>query len=195
MKTNTSRFTPHAPPVLHSTRCAGGRLTFHRLPVQVSQTQTRDMKTQQSMLGCPGRYNFTSSRNRVTQSVMNRVISSGMSFGLVCALAAYSLKRPLSPALLAILFAGFALAAEPANPPTASVPPPVTLTAQQDHQRLKDLLHISALRPGRNGNNPQATNYANYDESKANPYPNLPDPLVLKNGQKVTTQAMWWNQR
>ncbi len=30
-------------------------------------------------------------------------------------------------------------------------------------------------------------NAANYDESKANPYPNLPDPLVLKNGKKVTT--------
>jgi hypothetical protein len=29
----------------------------------------------------------------------------------------------------------------------------------------------------------------------ANPCPNLPDPLVLKNGQKVTTPQTWWNQR
>jgi len=58
-----------------------------------------------------------------------------------------------------------------------------------------DLLHITSLRPGRNGSNPQATNYANYDESKANPFPSLPDPLALKNGQKVTTPATWWNQR
>jgi hypothetical protein len=43
--------------------------------------------------------------------------------------------------------------------------------------------------------NPQAENYANYDESKANPCPNLPDPLVLKNGQKVTTAQTWWNLR
>jgi len=42
---------------------------------------------------------------------------------------------------------------------------------------------------------PNAPNYANYDESKANPYPNLPDPLLLKNGQKVTTPQMWWKQR
>ena len=35
--------------------------------------------------------------------------------------------------------------------------------------------------------NRKAPNAANYDESKANPYPNLPDPLVLKNGEKVTT--------
>ena len=68
------------------------------------------------------------------------------------------------------------------------------LTAE-DHKKMMDLLGIKSLRPGRNGMNPQAENYANYDESKANPYPNLPDPLVLKNGQKVTTAQMWWNQR
>jgi hypothetical protein len=69
------------------------------------------------------------------------------------------------------------------------------MTAEQDHQRLMDLLHISSLRPGANGNNPQAPNAANYDESKANPYPNLPDPLVLKNGKKVTTAKVWRQQR
>jgi len=68
------------------------------------------------------------------------------------------------------------------------------LTAE-DHKRMMNLLGIKSLRPGRNGMNPQAENYANYDESKANPYPNLPDPLALKNGQKVTTARMWWNQR
>ena len=35
----------------------------------------------------------------------------------------------------------------------------------------------------------------NYDESKANPYPELPDPLTLNNGQKVTTAQIWWDQR
>jgi hypothetical protein len=69
------------------------------------------------------------------------------------------------------------------------------ITAQEDRQQMMDLLHISSLRPGVNGSNPQAPNYANYDESKANPYPDLPDPLLLKNGKKVTTPAMWWNQR
>ena len=75
------------------------------------------------------------------------------------------------------------------------LPPPVQMTAQQDHQRMMELLQIKSLRPGRNGMNPQSPNYANYDESKANPYPDLPDPLVLKNGQKVMTAEMWWNQR
>lgn len=66
---------------------------------------------------------------------------------------------------------------------------------EQDHKRMMDLLHITSIRRGRDGMNPRATNYAHYDESKANPFPNLPDPLVLKNGQTVTTAAMWWNRR
>ena len=60
---------------------------------------------------------------------------------------------------------------------------------------MMDLLHITSLRQGANGNNPQAPNAANYDESKANPYPNLPDPLVLKNGKKVTKASVWWSKR
>jgi len=60
---------------------------------------------------------------------------------------------------------------------------------------MMDLLHISELRPGANGNNPQAPNAANYDESKANPYPVLPDPLILKNGKKVTSSVEWWKLR
>src|SRR5437667_6111893 len=76
-----------------------------------------------------------------------------------------------------------------------SLPPPVQLTAQQDHKRMMELLNIKELRRGANGMDRSAPNAANYDESKANPYPNLPDPLVLKNGQKVTTAEMWWKQR
>jgi len=55
-------------------------------------------------------------------------------------------------------------------------------------------LGIKALRPGPSGDN-NAPNHANYDEALANPYPNLPDVLTLKNGKKVTTAAQWWNQR
>jgi hypothetical protein len=81
--------------------------------------------------------------------------------------------------------------AKPADP---SLPPPVELTAQQDHRRIMDLLHITSLRRGADGN-PASPNAANYDESRANPYPDLPDPLVLKDGRKVTTAETWWDQR
>jgi len=57
------------------------------------------------------------------------------------------------------------------------------MTAQQDHQRLMDLLHINSLRQGADPNHPGVENAVNYDESKANPYPKLPDPLVLKTGK------------
>ena len=71
---------------------------------------------------------------------------------------------------------------------------PVTFTAEQDHQNMQEQLGIKALRPGPSGNE-KAPNHANYNESKANPFPNLPDPLSLKNGQKVRTLDMWWRER
>ena len=56
-------------------------------------------------------------------------------------------------------------------------------------------LHIDSLRPGANGSNPNAPNAANYDESKANPYPKLPDALTLKTGKSVTNAKTWWSSR
>lgn len=72
--------------------------------------------------------------------------------------------------------------------------PPVQLTAQEDHKRMMDLLNIKSIRRGADGN-PKSANAANLDESKANPYPDLPNPLVLKNGKKVTTADVWFKQR
>ena len=60
---------------------------------------------------------------------------------------------------------------------------------------MMELLGIKSLRPGANPNNPNATNAVNLDEAKANPYSNLPDPLVLKNGDRVTSAEMWLNKR
>jgi len=71
---------------------------------------------------------------------------------------------------------------------------PPHLTAEQDHQRMMDLLHIQSLRRGADGD-PKSPNAANYDDAKASQYGPLPDPLVLKNGKKVTTPQMWWEQR
>jgi hypothetical protein len=78
--------------------------------------------------------------------------------------------------------------------PTNS-PAPSDWTAQQDHQNMMDQLGIKSLRRGADGMNRQSPFYQNTDESKANPYPTLPDPLTLKDGTKVTTADMWWNRR
>src|SRR3954447_24835094 len=101
------------------------------------------------------------------------------------------------PNLLAFAFgllaSIFSSAAAPID--TNALPAPAVLTAEQDHKKMMELLGITSLRPGANPNNTNAPNAVNYDESKANPYPALPDPLFLKNGEKVTTAEMWWKQR
>lgn len=76
----------------------------------------------------------------------------------------------------------------------SALPQPMNWTANEDHQNMMDQLGIKALRPGPSGKE-SAPNQANYDESTANPFPNLPDVLTLKNGAKVTTAEMWWKQR
>jgi hypothetical protein len=70
----------------------------------------------------------------------------------------------------------------------------INQASEQDHKQMMDQLHITTLRPGANGK-VDAPNAANYDEAKANPYPELPDPLKLNNGKAVTTPKMWWSIR
>ena len=75
-------------------------------------------------------------------------------------------------------------------------PGPVKLTAEQDHQRMMDLLHISSLRQGANGMDAKATNWQNTDETiAAKSYTKLPNPLILNNGKPVTNAKTWTNVR
>jgi hypothetical protein len=67
-------------------------------------------------------------------------------------------------------------------------------TGQQDHDNMKQQLGIKKLRPGFSGNE-NDPNHANYDELLANPCPQLPDVLKLKNGKKVIDAETWWKQR
>src|SRR6478609_12111307 len=76
----------------------------------------------------------------------------------------------------------------------STYPTPVNFTTEQDHQNMMEQLGIKALRPGPSGNE-SAPNHANYDESKANPFPDLPDVLTTKDGTKVTTPEAWWDRR
>lgn len=74
---------------------------------------------------------------------------------------------------------------------------PVTLTTEQDYQLMLQTLGIAApLRPGRDGLNPGAPNFANYDEAEANPYPGpLPDPLRFDDGAPVRGAQDWPRRR
>lgn len=101
----------------------------------------------------------------------------------------------MSRAVLAAVVFSMGIAFAAAQDPKPADPAPLQLTAKQDHKLMMEALKITKLREGANGMNRNAPNAANYDESKANPYPNMPDSLVLKNGDTVTTAEMWWTKR
>jgi hypothetical protein len=69
-------------------------------------------------------------------------------------------------------------------------PSPVQIANQRERQRIMDLLEIPAIPPGAVSSSP-----ATYDEASANPYPNLPDPLMFGNGRKVTSASDWRRRR
>ena len=102
----------------------------------------------------------------------------------------------LNSMLLAGLFFGVTLADASAQAPAKASAGAelVTFTTQEDHRQMMQQLGITALRPGPSGSE-SAPNHANYDESLANPFPKLPDPLTLKDGEKVATAAQWWTRR
>ena len=71
---------------------------------------------------------------------------------------------------------------------------PVTFTAEQDHQNMLDQLGIKSIRRGFDADE-KSPYAANYDESKANPFPVLPEILRTNAGKKVTTAKQWWEVR
>lgn len=77
----------------------------------------------------------------------------------------------------------------------ADLPPPRELTAEQDHRLMMEQLGITAIRRGADGRDPNAPNAANYDESKGNPYPKLPELLRFDNGKPVKNAKQWAKRR
>lgn len=73
-------------------------------------------------------------------------------------------------------------------------PPIKNFTTLDDHSDMMNQLGIIKLRSGASGNE-LAKNHANYDEKLANPCPSLPEILVSKSGQKISTSDLWWNKR
>ncbi len=102
------------------------------------------------------------------------------------------LAIPPSTSLVSLQGPAQSSTAAPAD--ARGLPQPVNWTAAEDHRNMMEQLGIRKLRPGPSANE-RVPDHANYDESKANPFPILPDPLTLKDGTKVTTAEMWWNQR
>ena len=106
------------------------------------------------------------------------------------------LARRVARVFLGVTIAACTAAVATAQQTAPGAPPGCqnlrTFTTAEDHQHMLAQLGIKALRPGPSGNE-AAPNHANTDEALANPFPDYPDPLVLKNGRKVTTADAWWN--
>jgi len=98
-------------------------------------------------------------------------------------------RLPLSIALMLVTPA-FHTVARGAGQASGRLAPPVQMTAEDDRRRIMDLLKIASIPPGASASSP-----ATYDEATANPYPMLPDALLLKSGTKVTTAALWRRRR
>lgn len=71
---------------------------------------------------------------------------------------------------------------------------PVVFRTHEDRQNMMDQLGIARLRPGRSSK-ADSPNAANYDESKANPYPDLPELLMTESGHDVKDKKDWWERR
>ncbi len=114
-----------------------------------------------------------------------------MGAGHVAGLVAASL-------LVGVLGSPVALAAPgkaPAKAPSFGVSPATVAASKQEERREMRVLGIKALRPTPNAVDPHAPNFANYDEAKATPYPNLPPLMTLNDGARVTTLAQWRERR
>lgn len=78
---------------------------------------------------------------------------------------------------------------------TSKASQPAQRTSEEDHRAMLDRLGIPGLRPGAHPNDPASPNAVNYDESRANPYPCLPDPLLTQDRRQVTHPTLWWDTR
>jgi hypothetical protein len=94
--------------------------------------------------------------------------------------------------------------AAPAAPAAAFPGAPVAMNMDRaaqaaastaEREREMKLLGITAMQPGVTAYDIGKPGNANYDESKANPYPNLPKLMVFNNGKPVKTAADWQKRR
>ena len=81
-----------------------------------------------------------------------------------------------------------------AQPPSSAELEKLRAETAVDHAAMLARLGIHGLRAGPSGDESKP-DHANYDETLANPYPVLPDPLRLESGAKVTTADDWWRLR
>jgi hypothetical protein len=102
------------------------------------------------------------------------------------------MRTPILATALGLIAAGLGLPGVVAAQAMSAAD--IQAATERDHQLMMDQLGIRKLRPGPSGDE-KAPNHANYDEARANPFPDWPDPLVTNDGRAVKTPQMWQRQR
>jgi hypothetical protein len=118
--------------------------------------------------------------------------------GFLATQLAFAQTGPSPAATPAAATTPAATTARPAFPgqPSSAERAKMQQATAADHADMMRQLGITKLRPGPSGSTaPGTVNPANYDQAKANPFPDWPDALTLKNGSKVTSPEIWWQQR
>src|SRR5271156_3338167 len=82
-----------------------------------------------------------------------------------------------------------------APPPSASDREATAAASHAERDRELKLLGVSDMQAPATAYDIGKPGNANYDESTANPYPKLPELLVMNNGTKVKTAAQWKKRR
>src|ERR1700744_465644 len=105
-------------------------------------------------------------------------------------------KHRLFPIVIVLVLLE-AVQAQPqtAPPPSAADRAAIGAASSTERDRELKLLGITAMQPSATAYDIGKPGNANYDESKANPYPKLPALMVMKDGTKVTTAAQWMKRR
>src|SRR3984957_3419425 len=115
-----------------------------------------------------------------------------MNSGSLCKLARVFLA---SGASLTLITAMVAQTQSPAAPPAAPYRAAITAASAAEPPPEVKLLGIPPLQPPATAYDIGKPGNANYDESKANPYPKLPALLRINDGTPVKTPAQWQKRR
>jgi hypothetical protein len=83
----------------------------------------------------------------------------------------------------------------PAPPPGAPDRAAIAAASAAERDRELKQLGIAEMQPSASAYDIGKPGNANYDESKANPYPKIPDLLTMNDGTRVTTPAQWNKRR
>ena len=94
-----------------------------------------------------------------------------------------------------LLFVPALMAAQTPATPTVNDRAAIAAASAAERDRELKLLGISAMQPGVTAYDIGKPGNANFDEALANPYPRLPDVLIMNDGKPVKTAAQWQKRR